>query len=138
MSKRKYRILFSPKRRYRPGPKGPDKDLIDAVVAMKRHSIVRTSTYVADPLESHLYISMTTAWEACHFLGKEHCAAQFVRSDSKRARRPSHLPWAQGVGRSNRPAPTICNGLATEHLGAGSEPYQNRSGTDDRIKIDRP
>ena len=35
LSKRKYRILFSPKRRCRPGPKGPDKDLIDAVVAMK-------------------------------------------------------------------------------------------------------
>ena len=26
LSKRKYRILFSPKRPYRPGPKGPDKD----------------------------------------------------------------------------------------------------------------
>ena len=38
LSKRKYRILFSPKRRSRPGPKGPDKDLIDAVVAMKRHN----------------------------------------------------------------------------------------------------
>jgi hypothetical protein len=30
--------LFSPKLQHRPGPKGPDKDLIDAVVAMKRHS----------------------------------------------------------------------------------------------------
>src|SRR5436309_4887202 len=29
LRKRKYRILFSPKRRSRPGPKGPDKDLID-------------------------------------------------------------------------------------------------------------
>ena len=38
LSKRKYRILFSPKRQYRPGPKGPDKDLIDAVVAMKRRN----------------------------------------------------------------------------------------------------
>jgi len=38
LSKRKYRILFSPRRRSRPGPKGPDKDLIDAVVAMKRHN----------------------------------------------------------------------------------------------------
>jgi transposase InsO family protein len=35
LSKRKYRLLFSPKRGRRPGPKGPDKDLIDAVVAMK-------------------------------------------------------------------------------------------------------
>src|SRR4030095_2988114 len=36
LSKRKYRLLFSPKRRNRPGPKGPDKDLIDAIVAMKQ------------------------------------------------------------------------------------------------------
>jgi len=38
LTKRKYRVLFSPKRRCRPGPKGPDKDLIDAVVAMKRRN----------------------------------------------------------------------------------------------------
>jgi putative transposase len=29
---RKYRLLFSPERRQRPGPKEPKKDLIDAVV----------------------------------------------------------------------------------------------------------
>ena len=38
LSKRKYRILFSPKRHQRPGPKGPDTELIDAVVAMKRRN----------------------------------------------------------------------------------------------------
>src|SRR4051812_48573683 len=38
LCKRKYRNLFSPQRRCRPGPKGPKKDLIDAVVAMKRHN----------------------------------------------------------------------------------------------------
>src|SRR6516165_6159620 len=38
VTKRKYRVLFSPKRRHRPGAKGPDQDLIDAVVAMKRHN----------------------------------------------------------------------------------------------------
>ena len=38
LRKRKYRMLFSPKRRRRPGPKGPKKDLIDAVVAMKRRN----------------------------------------------------------------------------------------------------
>ena len=36
LSKRKYHRLFSSVRRRRPGPKGPQKDLIDAVVAMKR------------------------------------------------------------------------------------------------------
>ena len=38
LTKRKYRMLFSSKRRRRPGPKGPAKELIDAVVAMKRRN----------------------------------------------------------------------------------------------------
>jgi transposase InsO family protein len=38
LRKRKYRLLFSPKRGRRPGPKGPEKDLIDAVVAMKQRN----------------------------------------------------------------------------------------------------
>src|SRR6478672_1631353 len=36
--KQKYRMLFSPKRVGRPGPKGPTKELIDAVVEMKRRN----------------------------------------------------------------------------------------------------
>jgi len=36
LRKRKYRMLFSPGHRRRPGPKGPNKDLIEAVVAMKQ------------------------------------------------------------------------------------------------------
>jgi len=38
MKNRKYRLLFSPKRRGKPGPKGPDKDLIEAVVRMKQRN----------------------------------------------------------------------------------------------------
>ena len=38
LSKRKYRMLFSRRRRRRPGPKGPSKELIDAVVEMKRRN----------------------------------------------------------------------------------------------------
>ncbi len=38
LKKGKYRMLFSPKRRHRPGPKGPDKELIQAVVEMKRRN----------------------------------------------------------------------------------------------------
>src|SRR5215831_18551115 len=34
----KYRVLFSPKRVRRPGPKGPAKELIDAVLEMKRRN----------------------------------------------------------------------------------------------------
>jgi len=38
LKKRKYCLLFTPKRRRRPGPQGPKKELIDAVVAMKRRN----------------------------------------------------------------------------------------------------
>jgi hypothetical protein len=34
--KGKYRLLFSPKQRRKRGPKGPSKELIDAIVEMKR------------------------------------------------------------------------------------------------------
>jgi len=36
--KRKYRLLFSPQRRRRPGPKGPSKELIEAVLQMKQRN----------------------------------------------------------------------------------------------------
>jgi putative transposase len=38
LRERKYRLLFSPKRGRRPGPKGPEKELINAVVAMKQRN----------------------------------------------------------------------------------------------------
>jgi hypothetical protein len=38
LRKQKYRLLFSSKCGRRPGPKGPNKELIDAVVGMKRHN----------------------------------------------------------------------------------------------------
>lgn len=38
LTKRKYRLLFLPKCERRPGPKGPNKELIDAVVEMKRRN----------------------------------------------------------------------------------------------------
>ena len=38
LTKRKYHMLFSAKRRRRPGPKGPAQELIDAVVEMKRRN----------------------------------------------------------------------------------------------------
>src|SRR5271157_2024380 len=38
MSQRKYRMLFSPNRRRKPGPKGPSAELIRAVVEMKQRN----------------------------------------------------------------------------------------------------
>jgi hypothetical protein len=39
LAKRKYRMLFSRKRRRPPGPKGPSKELIEAVVELKRRKL---------------------------------------------------------------------------------------------------
>jgi len=36
--KRKYQLLYSPKNRCRSGPKGPSRELVDAVVEMKRRN----------------------------------------------------------------------------------------------------
>ena len=38
LAKRKYRMPFSPKCRRQPGPKGPNQELIDAVVELKRRN----------------------------------------------------------------------------------------------------
>jgi putative transposase len=48
--KRKYRLLFSPKRVRRPGPKGPMKELIDAVVEMKRRNRTWGCTRIAQQI----------------------------------------------------------------------------------------
>jgi len=36
--KRKYRLLYSPRKRRRPGPKGPSKELISVVIEMKQRN----------------------------------------------------------------------------------------------------
>jgi putative transposase len=38
MVKRKYRLLYSPKKCGRRGPKGPSKELVDAIVEMKQRN----------------------------------------------------------------------------------------------------
>jgi hypothetical protein len=48
--KRKYRQLFSPHARRRPGPKGPEKELIDAVVEMKRRNPTRGCPRIAEQI----------------------------------------------------------------------------------------
>jgi hypothetical protein len=39
LSRRKYRMLFSPNRRRKPGPKGPSAELIHAIVDMKQRNL---------------------------------------------------------------------------------------------------
>src|SRR5215472_17245332 len=47
---RKYRLLFSPKQKAKPGPKGPTADLIRAVVEMKRRNPTWGCPHIADQI----------------------------------------------------------------------------------------
>ena len=47
---RKYRLLFSPKQRTKPGPKGPTRDLIRAVVEMKKRNSTWGCPQIADQI----------------------------------------------------------------------------------------
>src|SRR5215467_6889697 len=48
--KRKYRFLFSPKQKTKPGPKGPTADLIRAVVEMKRRNPTWGCPHIAEQI----------------------------------------------------------------------------------------
>ena len=65
LKKRKYCLLFSPKQRGRPGPKGPAPELIEAVV---ENDGIHGSAAGASPSRSPLYsvsISIRTSSAAC-------------------------------------------------------------------------
>jgi putative transposase len=47
---RKYRLLFSPRRRAKPGPKGPDRELIRAVVEMKQRNPIWGCPRIAEQI----------------------------------------------------------------------------------------
>ena len=55
---RKYTMLFSPKRREKPGPKGPDQDLIRAVVDMKQRNPTWGCPRIAKQIELAFGISI--------------------------------------------------------------------------------
>jgi putative transposase len=48
--KRKYRRLYSPRKRRRPGPKGPSKELIGVVIEMKRRNPRFGCRKIAEPI----------------------------------------------------------------------------------------
>ena len=56
--KRKYRLLYSPRRRGRPGPKGPARELIDAVVEMKRRNPYFGCRKIAEQISSAFGIEL--------------------------------------------------------------------------------
>jgi putative transposase len=56
--KRKYRLLYAPKRRGRPGPKGPSTELMDAVVEMKRRNPYFGCRKIAEQIASAFGIEL--------------------------------------------------------------------------------
>jgi len=56
--KRKYRLLYSPEPRRRPGPKGPSRELIDAVVEMKRRNPYFGCRKIAEQISSAFGIAL--------------------------------------------------------------------------------
>src|SRR5215472_13339230 len=54
---RKYRLLFSPKQRIKPGPKGPTADLIRAVVEMKK----RNPTWGCPQIDDQINLAFGTS-----------------------------------------------------------------------------
>ena len=61
---RKYRLLFSPKQRTKPGPKGPAGDLIHAVVEMKK----RNSTWGCPKITDQINLDVVRRILALHYL----------------------------------------------------------------------
>ena len=45
LKERKYRREFSPQRRGKPGPRGPSKELIQAIVEMRRRGFVKLTGF---------------------------------------------------------------------------------------------
>ncbi len=56
--KRKYRQLFSPKRRGKPGPKGPSLELVVAIVETKRRNRAGAAA------ESHNNFALYSVWKS--------------------------------------------------------------------------
>src|SRR5215467_13901536 len=57
MVQRKYRLLFSPRQKVKPGPKGPTADLIQAVVEMKQ----RNPTWGCPRIAEHINLAFGTS-----------------------------------------------------------------------------
>jgi hypothetical protein len=77
----KYRLLFSPKPRGKPGPKGPGKDLIEAVVQMKQRNPAWGCPRIAQQIAGEFPI----LWMAE--------ALSRVISDTHRGMTPRHGLW---------------------------------------------
>jgi putative transposase len=71
---RKYRLLFSPKSQRKPGPKGPDRDLVRAVVDMKRRNPMWGCPRIAEQIELAFGISIkrVRARRPCFMKGTRH------------------------------------------------------------------
>ena len=65
LKNRKYRLLFSSKRRGRPGPKGPNKEVVEAVVQMK----LRNPTWGCPRIAQQIALAFGIPIESCSISG---------------------------------------------------------------------
>ena len=65
--KRKYRLLYTPTRGGRPGPKGPARELIDAVVEMKRRNPYFGCRKIAEHISTRFSASNSTRTSSVAF-----------------------------------------------------------------------
>jgi len=59
---RKYRLLFTPKTRGKPGPKGPSPELISTIVEMKQRNASFGYQRIADQISLVLAIRLIRIW----------------------------------------------------------------------------
>src|SRR5947209_10745184 len=64
MGNRKYRMLFSPNRRRKPGPKGPSAELIRAVVEMKQRNPNWGCPRIAQQMALAFHLQIDKTWFA--------------------------------------------------------------------------
>ena len=62
MCRRKYRMLFSPNRRRKPGPKGPSAELIHAVVEVKQRNPRWGCPRIAEQIALAFNVQSTKTW----------------------------------------------------------------------------
>ena len=64
--KRRYRLLYSPRKRRRPGPKGPSKDLIGVVIEMKRRNPRFGCRKIAEQISRAFAVEIQSRYRPTH------------------------------------------------------------------------
>ena len=110
---RKYRRLFSSQRRGRPGPKGPTKELIGAVVQMKQRNPTWGCPRIAQPTDPDLRLPATgsaTTWGAAgERIWRQRFGIAFIRCPKEVSQRGQDSRIARQHGTHRSPVRVFSN-----------------------------